>query len=174
MKELYNLVASYINIQMKYIVTATVFLFYCFSSAAQDSCNLNYEKDKFTDIETISTKVTHIISAPQLIVSSEQSQGITSMVFTLFEDGITYCFDENSTVVFLFSDGSRFTGAGRTKLNCSGILIISFKDDDTNLFSLQKKTLTDIRFNGNGSQTDIHIPEDKAKQIALFLRCLAK
>jgi hypothetical protein len=159
---------------MKYIIAAFASLLLSFSSSAQDSCNLNYEKDKFADVETISTKSTDIITIPQVFIHSEKTQGVTSMVFGMFESGSAYCFDENSTVVFLFSDGSKFTGTAKNELNCGGTVIVAFKNNDANLLSLQIKKLTDIRFNGNGHQTDVAIPEDKAKQIALFLRCLAK
>jgi hypothetical protein len=153
-----------------------VLLFFPAYLSAQD-CQLKKYKDQFSQEPKISTGFMRYSSTSMSIDADAKE---IDFLFSVGKNSASEkCFDDASTVVFVFEGGrtrANFRNTGT--MNCDGLIHITFKNSSTTPSALQRlidKKITTISLNGtNKSITTVTLSEEQQQALSQRLSCFVE
>lgn len=151
-----------------------LFLLPLFSEA--QNCQLKKFKDQFSQEPKISTGFIRF-SAASISIDADAKE--IDFLFSLVNNGNSKCFDDNSTITFVY-EGGRLKGNFKNTgtMNCEGLAHITFRNLPTTPSPLQRlltKKVETISIKGNGdSVTTITLSPEQQQMFMDTMNCLVQ
>ena len=143
-------------------------------SFAQD-CNLKKTKDQFTQEPKLSTGFVPF-SAVSLSIDADSKE--IDFLFSINNKSEEKCFDDASTISFVFDGKQKANFRNTGTMNCQGLFHVTFKNLATTPSPLQRlssKKITSIMLTGNNNTvTTITLGETQQKELTEMISCLVK
>jgi hypothetical protein len=143
-------------------------------SFAQD-CNLKKTKDQFTQEPKLSTGFIPF-SAVSLSIDADGKE--IDFLFSINNKSEEKCFDDASTISFVFDGKQKANFRNTGTMNCQGLFHVTFKNLATTPSPLQRlssKKITSIMLTGNNNTvTTITLGETQQKELTDMISCLVK
>lgn len=141
-------------------------------SFGQD-CNLKKTKDQFSQEPKLSTGFVPF-SAVSLSIDADSKE--IDFLFSINNKSEEKCFDDASTISFVFDAKQKANFRNTGTMNCQGLFHVTFKNLATTPGPLQRlasKKITSIMLTGNNKTvTTISLGEAQQKQLADMISCL--
>jgi hypothetical protein len=143
-------------------------------SFAQD-CNLKKTKDQFSQEPKLSTGFVPF-SAVSLSIDADSKE--IDFLFSINNKSEEKCFDDASTISFVFDGKQKANFRNTGTMNCQGLFHVTFKNLATTPSPLQRlssKKITSIMLTGNNNTvTTITLGETQQKELSDMISCLVK
>lgn len=144
------------------------------ASLAQD-CNLKKTKDQFSQEPKISTGFVPFSSA---LLSIDAESKEIDFLFSIKNPSDPKCFDDASTISFVFEGKQKATFRNTGTMNCEGLFHVTFKNLTTTPSPLQKlatKKITAITLTGNNkSVSAITLGVQQQQELMEMISCIVK
>lgn len=144
------------------------------ASLAQD-CNLKKTKDQFSQEPKISTGFVPFSSA---LLSIDAESKEIDFLFSIKNPSDPKCFDDASTISFVFEGKQKATFRNTGTMNCEGLFHVTFKNLTTTPGPLQKlatKKITAITLTGNNkSVSAITLGVQQQQELMEMISCIVK
>lgn len=153
----------------------TTLLLVPFLSFAQDDCNLKKTKDQFSQEPKLSTGFVPF-SATSLSIDADAKE--IDFLFSLTNSSQEKCFDDASTIVFVFEGKQKASFRNTGTMNCQGLFHVTFKNATATPGPLQRlatKKVTAISLTGNNKMvTTISLGPQQQQQLMDMIACVVK
>lgn len=158
---------------MKHLLTILLLIpFFCF---AQEDCRLKKTVDQFSQEPKISTGFVPF-SAASLSIDADARE--IDFLFSVTNNSEEKCFDDASTISFVFEGKQKATFRNTGTMNCNGLFHVTFKNLTTTpspLKRLETKKITAISLTGNNkSITTITLGPQQQQELMDMIACLVK
>jgi hypothetical protein len=144
-------------------------------SFAQEDCKLKKTKDQFSQEPKISTGFVPF-SATSLSIDADAKE--IDFLFSLTNKSEEKCFDDVSTISFVFEGKQKANFRNTGTMNCEGLFHVTFKNLTTTPSPLQRlatKKVTAITLNGNNkSITTVTLGLQQQQQLMDLIACVVK
>jgi hypothetical protein len=141
---------------------------------AQD-CNIKKTKDQFSQEPKLSTGFVPF-SAISLSIDADSKE--IDFLFSINNKSEEKCFDDASTVSFVYEGKQKANFRNTGTMNCQGLFHVTFRNLATTPSPLQRlttKKIISIMLTGNNNTvTTITLGEEQQKQLADIISCLVK
>ncbi|MBR9976150.1 MAG: DUF3157 family protein [Bacteroidetes bacterium] len=135
---------------------------------------LEIKTDKMTQIVTVAIK-------DPLIVAKTNSESIAFYAAKRTEDKVMLvlgirsennCVDDNSKVIWLFRDGTKFDVDGGHKFNCDGEIYFVFDTEDDEMIAFANKEIDAVRAYTHKGSIDVEFNPESSRLWMQYLSCL--
>ncbi len=153
----------------------SVFLLIPFFALAQENCNLKKTKDQFSQEPKLSTGLVPF-STTSLSIDADAKE--IDFLFSLTNKSQEKCFDDASTISFVFEGKQKASFRNTGTMNCEGLFHVTFKNLATTPGPLQRlstKKITAISLTGNDkSITTVSLGPQQQQELMDMIACIVK
>lgn len=146
-----------------------------FLSFTQENCKLKKTKDQFSQEPKLSTGFV-LFSATSLSIDADAKE--IDFLFSLTNKSDEKCFDDASTISFVFEGKQKANFRNTGTMNCQGLFHVTFKNLTTTPGPLQRlatKKVTAIALTGNDkSVTTVTLGPQQQQELMDMIACLVK
>lgn len=146
-----------------------------FISSAQADCKLKKTKDQFSQEPKLSTGFVPF-SATSLSIDADAKE--IDLLFSLTNKSEEKCFDDASTISFVFEGKQKANFRNTGTMNCEGLFHVTFKNLVTTPGPLQRlatKKITAISLTGNNkSVTTVTLGLQQQQQLMDMIACIVQ
>ena len=153
-----------------------LFLFTLPLFSAAQNCQIKKLKDQFSQEPKVSTGFVKFSSTS---VSIDADAKEIDFFFSLVNNGDSKCFDDGSTITFVYEGGrlkSNFKNTGT--MNCEGLFHVTFRNTASTPSALQrlatKKVITISLTGNNNTVTTITLGPEQQQQFMDMTACLVQ
>lgn len=144
-------------------------------SFAQEDCKLKKTIDQFNQEPRLSTGLVPF-SSTSLAIDADAKE--IDFLFSVKNQSEEKCFDDASTISFVFEGKQKANFRNTGTMNCNGIFHVTFKNLATTPSALQRlasKKITAISLTGNNkSVTTITLGPQQQQELMDMIACLVK
>ncbi len=146
-----------------------------FFSFAQDDCKLKKTKDQFSQEPKLSTGFVPF-SAAALSIDADAKE--IDFLFSITNKSEEKCFDDASTISFVFEGKQKSNFRNTGTMNCQGLFHVTFKNLATTPSALQRlvtKKITAISLTGNNKTvTTVSLGPQQQQELMDLIACVVK
>lgn len=146
-----------------------------FLSFSQDDCKLKKTKDQFSQEPKLSTGFVPF-SATALSIDADAKE--IDFLFSLTTKSEEKCFDDASTISFVFEGKQKANFRNTGTMNCQGLFHVTFKNLATTPGALQRlatKKITAISLTGNNKTvTTVSLGPQQQQELMDMIACIVK